>query len=81
MEVITQVQYEVLGEGILKHVKEPIASHYCVIEYYTTDYKKKTIELGSDNIFLIKSLASDLNIILKKHKAEVLWYLCNIWLE
>ena len=45
--MITKVEYGVLGEGIIKHVKEPIAAHYCVIEYYTSDYKKKTIELGS----------------------------------
>jgi hypothetical protein len=48
--VLIRVDYGVLGEGITKHVKNPDSRYFCVIEYYTNEYKKKTIELGSGNM-------------------------------
>ena len=37
---------------------------YCVIEYYTGDYKKKTIELEGETIEKTKRFAEELQIIL-----------------
>lgn len=68
MEVIIGVKYDVLGEGIVKHVKNPDSRYFCVVEYYTGDYKKKTIELGSGNIDDIRNFASDLDVMLKNAK-------------
>jgi hypothetical protein len=55
--VLIGVEYGVVGEGITKHVKNPDARYFCVIEYYASDYKKKTIELGSGNMQDIKDLS------------------------
>ena len=49
LEVITKIEYAAVGEGIKKHVKSPQPKYYCVIEYFSGEYKKKTIELGSGN--------------------------------
>jgi hypothetical protein len=49
LEVITKVKYGVLGAGITKHVRTELNPlNYCVIEYFTGDYKTKTIELGGN---------------------------------
>jgi hypothetical protein len=45
--MITKVTYGIVGEGIVKHVAKFDSRNYCVIEYLTGDYKKKTFELGA----------------------------------
>jgi hypothetical protein len=67
--VLIGVEYGVVGEGIAKHVKNPDSRYFCVIEYYTSDYKKKTIELGSGNMQEIKDFASELAIIIHNRPA------------
>lgn len=58
VSVLVKVEYGVVGEGIAKHVKNPDSRYFCVIEYYTSDSKKKTIELGSGNMQDIKEFSS-----------------------
>jgi hypothetical protein len=63
--VLIRVDYGIVGEGIEKHVKNPDARYFCVIEYYTSEYKKKTIELGSGNMQDIKDISSELSVIIQ----------------
>lgn len=67
--VIIGVEYGVVGEGIIKHVKDPDSRYFCVIQYYyTSEYKKKTIELGSGNMQDIKDLSTELAIIIQNRQ-------------
>lgn len=69
LAVLISVEYGVVGEGVAKHLKNPDSRYFCVINYYSSDYKKKTIELGSGNMQDIKDLSSQLSIIIQNRQA------------
>lgn len=56
--MISKAEYGIIGEGIAKHLKNPDSNRFCVIEYLTSDYKKKTIELGSNSAQDIKDIVT-----------------------
>lgn len=77
--MIVKVTYGIVGEGIVKHVSKFDSRNYCVIEYLTGDYKKKTIELGATP-HSMRSLSEELDIIIEYNKKQEIKTIVESWM-